>query len=147
MNIKITCKNLEELRKIINFMNGEYTPETPNPLPAVENIQKPTPEAPSVIPVTVAETQPQQSQEPAVPTQPQQSVIIPTAPAQPTVPTTQPSYTPDDLAKAAVTLVDSGRKEELQALLQNFGVDSLPALPQERYGEFATALRSMGAPI
>lgn len=135
MNIKITCKNLEELRKIINFMNGEYTPETPNPLPAVENIQKPTPEAPSTIPVTAAETQPQQS------------VITPTAPPQPTVPTTQPSYTPDDLAKAAVTLVDSGRKEELQALLQNFGVDSLPALPQERYGEFATALRSMGAPI
>lgn len=135
MNIKITCKNLEELRKIINFMSGEYTPETPNPLPAVENIQKPTPEAPSTIPVTAAEAQPQQS------------VITPTAPAQPTVPTTQPVYTPDDLARAAVTLVDSGRKEELQALLQNFGVDSLPVLPQGRYGEFATALRSMGAPI
>ena len=95
----------------------------------------------------MAETQPQRLQEPAVPTQAQQSVIPPTAPVQSPVPTTQPAYTPDDLARAAVTLVDSGRKEELQALLQNFGVDSLPALPQERYGEFATALRTMGAPI
>ena len=53
----------------------------------------------------------------------------------------------DDLATAASTLLDSGRMAELQNLLRSFGVESLPALPQEQYGAFATALRGMGARI
>ena len=63
------------------------------------------------------------------------------------VPTSSASYTQEELAKAAITLMDSGRQAELQQLLQGFGVASLPELPAERYGEFATALRTMGAPI
>lgn len=67
--------------------------------------------------------------------------------APPTAPTSVPSYTPDDLARAAMTLMDSGRQRELIGLLQTFGVSSLPELRPEQYGGFATALRGLGAQI
>ena len=57
------------------------------------------------------------------------------------------SYTLDDLARAGMTLRDSGRQADLQGLLKTFGVEALPALPKEQYGAFATALRGMGAQI
>lgn len=58
-----------------------------------------------------------------------------------------PRYTLNDLATAAMMLMDSGRQAELQQLLAAFGVESLPALPEEQYGAFATALREKGAQI
>lgn len=70
-----------------------------------------------------------------------------TPPVQQSVPTSTPSYVLDDLARAAMTLVDTGRQAELQALLVTFGVNSLPELQPERYGAFATALREKGAQI
>lgn len=94
----------------------------PNPVPAVP-VSAPVSGAPASAPV------------PAVP--------VPV----PVVPTTTPSYTLDDLARAAMTLMDSGRQEELVGLLAGFGVETLPALPTEKYGAFATALREMGASI
>lgn len=79
---------------------------------------------------------------PAAPTAP----VAPAAPAAP-VPTTQVSYKPDDLARAAMSLMDSGRQPDLIALLGQFGVVSIPDLRPEQYGAFATALRGMGAQI
>lgn len=61
--------------------------------------------------------------------------------------TSQVRYTMDDLAKAAMTLMDAGRQGELLNLLAQFGVEALPSLPQEQYGAFATALRGLGAQI
>ena len=63
------------------------------------------------------------------------------------VKTSAVSYQLDDLARAARTLMDSGRQSELQQLLTAFGVMSLPELPADRYGAFATALREKGAQI
>lgn len=73
----------------------------------------------------------------------------PAAPVQntPAVPTTAPSYTRDDLSRAAMTLMDKGMQVQLQQLIQSYGVNSLVELPQEQYGNFATALRGMGAQI
>ena len=79
---------------------------------------------------------------PAAPTAP----VAPATPAAP-VPTTQVSYKPDDLARAAMSLMDSGRQPDLIALLGQFGVVSIPDLRPEQYGAFATALRGMGAQI
>ena len=83
-----------------------------------------------------------------------QTVPVPAAPVpdtlppvQTTVPTSKTAYQIDDLAKAAMTLMDAGRQAELQQLLSVFGVTSLPELPSEQYGSFATALREKGAPI
>lgn len=77
---------------------------------------------------------------------PVSAAATPKAPASP-VPTTAVSYTIDDLARAAMTLMDSGRQGELQNLLAGFGVEALPQLPQAQYGAFATQLREMGAKI
>lgn len=71
----------------------------------------------------------------------------PAAPAQQAVPTTAPSYTREDLSRAAITLMDKGLQAQLQQLVQSFGVNSLMELPPEQYGNFATALRGMGAEI
>lgn len=72
---------------------------------------------------------------------------VPTAPVQQAVPTTAPSYTREDLSRAAITLMDKGLQAQLQQLVQSFGVNSLMELPPEQYGNFATALRGMGAEI
>lgn len=79
---------------------------------------------------------------PTAPVTPQQTVM-----PQTTVPTTEHTYTAEELQAAAVTLVDKGMMAQLQGLLQQFGVNSLPELPAEKYGAFATALRGMGAQI
>ena len=66
------------------------------------------------------------------------------APAQPapTVPTT---YTMEQLCKAGADLMNAGQNPG--AILQQFGVQSVVQVPPARYGEFATALRQMGAKI
>ena len=86
---------------------------------------------------------------PVVPVPTQTPVVqsVPTAPLQTPVPTTSVTYTPDDLARAAFALMDSGRQQELIGLLQQFGVNAIPELKPEQYGAFATALRGMGAQI
>lgn len=86
---------------------------------------------------------------PVVPVPTQTPVVqsVPTAPVQTPVPTTSVTYTPDDLARAAFALMDSGRQQELIGLLQQFGVNAIPELKPEQYGAFATALRGMGAQI
>lgn len=66
---------------------------------------------------------------------------------QQAVPTSTTAYTADDLAKAAISLMDAGRQNELIALLQQFGVAAVPNLLPAQYGAFATALRGMGAQI
>ncbi|WP_333813729.1 hypothetical protein [Muricomes intestini] len=85
---------------------------------------------------------------PQAPTIPQQQ----TAPAQPQqaatpVQTTAPAYQLEDLSMAAMQLMDKGMQDQLQQLLAGYGVESLPSLPAEQYGNFATALRGMGAQI
>jgi hypothetical protein len=92
---------------------------------------------------------------PAAPAQPATpSVPIGQIPAQQpaqqppaTVPTSAPTYTMEQLAVAATPLIDGGKRQELVDLLSAFGVRALTQLPKERYGEFATALRQLGAKI
>ena len=94
----------------------------------------------SAVPVQQAPEAPAQ-QAPVAPVQ-----QAPEAPTQ-QVPTSNVTYGPDDLARAAMALMDSGKQQELIALLGQFGVVSIPELRQEQYGAFATALRGMGAQI
>lgn len=80
-----------------------------------------------------------------VSTTPQQAV----APVQQATPvqTEVHNYTLDELSKAAVQLMDAGKQAELVSLINTFGVMSMPELPKERYGEFAVALRGLGAQL
>lgn len=80
------------------------------------------------------------------------STATPQAPVQPvppTVPTGAKEYTMDELAVAAIPLMDAGAggQQMLIDLLHQFGTDALPNLPKSQYGAFATALRGLGAKI
>lgn len=68
-------------------------------------------------------------------------------PPQTAVPTTAPTYQIADLARAAATLMDAGKQPQLLALLAQFGVQSLGQLKPEQFGQFATALRGLGAKL
>lgn len=78
--------------------------------------------------------------------QAQNQVTQSVAPTQ-AVPIATPTYTREDLSKAAMSLMDKGMQAQLQQLIQSFGVSSLVELPAEQYGSFATAIREMGAQI
>lgn len=110
--------------------------------------------------VVVPEPQPQAVPVPAVSVPqipvaapvPQASVTTPPQPqvqalVQQPVPTSAVTYTLDELARAAMALMDSGKQPDLLQLLASFGVEALPALPPAQYGAFATALRGLGAQI
>lgn len=105
--------------------------------------------------------QPQYSQQPAqqqtpagVPTAPTTQYQQPTQQQQPVqqqtpqgVPTSAPTYTMDQLAVAATSLMDAGKQNQLLELLASFGAQTMMQLPQEQYGAFATKLRELGAQI
>ena len=71
---------------------------------------------------------------------------VQTPPTQ-TVPTSTQAYTLDMLSTAAAPLCAAGKLPELQNLLTKYSVASLPELPAEQYGAFATDLRQLGAQI
>lgn len=141
-------------------------PMQPTPVPAQvpqsAPVSQPVTPAASVTQVAPApQTAPAPQPEPAVPA-PQAPVSAPapsaapqaatvpapaSAPVPSAVPTSTASYTLDDLARAAMPLLDAGRQADLLQLLQMFGVEALPALQPGQYGAFATKLREMGAQI
>lgn len=139
--IHVDFKDFNEMAEFARQLLGGQAGKVPE-APAVQ----PVPTAPVVQPAPVP------VQAAAVPTAPMVTAPAAAAPATPAqaaaaVPTAQSSYTLDDLARAGMTLMDSGRQGDLLQLLARFGVDALPALPQAQYGAFATALREMGAQI
>ena len=73
--------------------------------------------------------------------------VVPTAPVQTAVPTSRHEYTRDDLARAAMTLMDKGGMAQLQQLLASYGCETLQQLTEDQFGSFATSLRGMGAQI
>lgn len=72
-----------------------------------------------------------------------------TTPAVNPVPTsaTAPTYTVEQLAVAATGLIDAGKMQGVQNALATLGAQTLMDLPQEKYGEFASAIKAMGAVI
>lgn len=89
-----------------------------------------------------------------VQTQPVQSVPVQTVPTQQTaqtvqtaVPVAEKTYTLEDLQRASSTLVQAGKIQLLQGLLQEFNSLALTTLPVEQYGAFALRLRELGAAI
>ena len=150
MQINVSFENLTEMKEFAALIMGnEGNPEkeavnaktvqqtTPVPVVAPVPVQTvPVSNVPVAAPMSVAPI--------SAPTVP---VSTPVAPVPTAVPTSTVTYTLDDLARAGMTLMDSGRQADLQGLLKTFGVEALPALPKEQYGAFATALRGMGANI
>lgn len=57
------------------------------------------------------------------------------------------TYTVEQIGRAARPLVEGGRQQELVALLAEFGVTSVAALPEEARAVFVQRIRAMGAQI
>lgn len=100
--------------------------------------------APTATTTTVPSTPPVQNVQPVPTTQ-----GAPTAPAVNPVPTAtaMPTYTMEQLAVAATGLIDAGKMQDVQNTLASLGAQTLMDLPQEKYGEFASAIKAIGAVI
>ena len=133
--ITVVYKDFEEMKAVARELLKDELKES-------QGVAGQRPAAPVTPPAPVP---PAPAAAPAAPTAPTQNA--PTAPATPAVPTSAPSYTRDDLSRAAMTLMDKGMQAQLQQLIQSYGVNSLVELPQDQYGNFVTALRGMGAQI
>lgn len=100
--------------------------------------------APTATTTTVPSTPPVQNIQPVPTTQ-----ATPTAPPVSPVPTATatPTYTMEQLAVAATGLIDAGKMQDVQNTLASLGAQTLMDLPQEKYGEFASAIKAIGAVI
>lgn len=100
--------------------------------------------APTATTTTVPSTPPVQNIQPVPTTQ-----ATPTAPPVNPVPTATatPTYTMEQLAVAATGLIDAGKMQDVQNTLASLGAQTLMDLPQEKYGEFASAIKAIGAVI
>lgn len=99
----------------------------------------------------LAQTAPQKAEAPQItaPKAEPAPVMAPKAAPQP-VPTTARKYTREEVARAAVALMEQDRNKylpQLQALTQQFGVAALTELPEDKLSDYAAALRQMGAKI
>ena len=101
----------------------------------VQQTQLPTQQPVQSVPV---QTQPVQTVQQTVPVQ---------QPVQTAVPVAEKTYTLEDLQRASSTLVQAGKIQLLQGLLQEFNSLALTTLPVEQYGAFALRLRELGAAI
>lgn len=129
--ITVVYKDFDEMKAVAReLLKNELSDETQGQAKAVVPIQS-TPVQPSapVTPEQPVTTTPTVSVTPAV------------------VPTSTPSYTRDDLARAAMTLMDKGGMVQLQQLLTGYGCETLQQLTEDQFGSFATALREWGAQI
>lgn len=71
---------------------------------------------------------------------------LPVTPPPAAVPTAAPKqYTLAEIQAACGPLMDAGKMNELAAVMQGMGVNSLMELPPEKYGELAVKLRALGA--
>lgn len=147
MQINVSFENLTEMREFAAMIMGasgsqKKTAVADKPAPQPVSVATGASTPVQAVPVTSVPTAAPAQQPPASVPVAQTAVSVQSA-----VPTSAVSYTLDDLARAGMTLMDSGRQADLQGLLKTFGVEALPALPKEQYGAFATALRGMGAQI
>lgn len=146
MNVQVTIKidreSIAELAEVFRGIpgaapSGQTVPQTRQPVPVTPSQAQPAPQGQQAYSAQIA----QKTQLPP------EAVTGGAATAQTAVPTAPHTYTLDELANAAMQLMGRGMQVQLQELLAGYGVEALPMLPAEQYGNFATALRGMGAQI
>lgn len=119
-------------------------------VPIQQTVQQTVPvqqtQVPIQQPVQPVQTAPTQTVQQTVPVQPVQQPVQ-TQPVQTAVPVAEKAYTLEDLQRASSTLVQAGKIQLLQGLLQEFNSLALTTLPTEQYGAFALRLRELGAAI
>lgn len=138
VNVNVIIANKEDVNLLDDVLtklgNGEFNVgsiSTQNISSVPTNISQPVQEIQNVVPITPA----------------QNTAPVQTQPVQTAVPTTAKTYTLEDLQRASGALVQAGKIQQLQGLLQQFNAVSLAHLPQEQFGAFALKLRELGADI
>lgn len=165
MHITVNFESIDEMVEFSSIIIGNFRGKVESKTEAEKPATATQPEQPVAYGQQIAAhfpaantgqaaSQPQAAVQPTAPVQPQAPAPQPTpqapqpAPApQATVQTTAPAYKLDDLSNAAMQLMDKGMQAQLLQLIAQFGVESLPQLPEGQYGNFATALRGLGAQI
>ena len=140
VNVNVIIASKEDVDLIEDVLtklgNGEFNVGSISTQKATPVQSQPVQEIQNVVPITpVQNTAPVQ-------TQPVQTQLVQTA-----VPTTAKTYTLEDLQRASGALVQAGKIQQLQGLLQQFNAISLAHLAQESFGAFALKLRELGADI
>lgn len=136
MTISVSAELAKKITELITAENAVPEPQTVHTAPVQNPAEQSSVPVQNVQPPAFENTVPVQSAPP---------VSVPTAPIAPTAPPC--TYTIEQIQTACAPLMDAGKQQELIGLLSQFGVQSLPQLPKEQYGAFATALRGMGAKI
>lgn len=140
VRVTVQIPALEQLLPhLAAFMDSAATPAPASATPAA------TPATPAATPAPVSSS-PAAPVMPA-PTAPATSPAMPAPTAPAAAPTAAPAYTTEQIAKAGADLVQAGKMPQLMALLQQYGVQAVTQLRPEQYGEFATALRGLGAQL
>lgn len=138
VNVNVIIASKEDVNLLedvlIKLGNGEFNVgsiSTQNISSVPTNISQPAQEIQNVVPITPA----------------QNTAPVQTQPVQTAVPTAAKTYTLEDLQRASGALVQAGKIQQLQGLLQQFNAVSLAHLAQENFGAFALKLRELGADI
>ena len=123
-------------------MQQKVTPVVQQTVAPAETAAQTTTTVPSTPPV-----QNVQNVQPVPTTQTAQTApVAPTVSPVPTA-TAAPTYSMEQLAVAATGLIDAGKMQDVQNTLASLGAQTLMDLPQEKYGEFASAIKAIGAVI
>ena len=117
---------------------------TQQPVQTVQTVPVQTQTVQQTVPVQTVQTAPTQTVQQTVPTQ---QTVQTVQTVQTAVPVAEKAYTLEDLQRASSTLVQAGKIQLLQGLLQEFNSLALTTLPVEQYGAFALRLRELGAAI
>ena len=138
VNVNVIIASKEDVNLLddvlIKLGNGEFNVgsiSTQNISSVPTNLNQPAQEIQNAVPITPA----------------QNTAPVQTQPVQTAVPTTAKTYTLEDLQRASGALVQAGKIQQLQGLLQQFNAVSLAHLAQENFGAFALKLRELGADI
>lgn len=158
MHITVNFESIDEMVEFSSIIIGNFRGKVESKTEAEKPATATQPEQPVAYGQQIAAhfpaantgqaaSQPQAAVQPTAPVPPQAPAPQPAPAPQTTVPTTAPAYKLDDLSNAAMQLMDKGMQAQLLQLIAQFGVESLPQLPEGQYGNFATALRGLGAQI
>ena len=142
VNANVSITNKDDIL-LLDEIIAKYGNDVENVAINVEPIKDyPVQQPVQSVPVQTAPTQTVQQTVPVQQTvQPVQTAV------QTVVPVAEKTYTLEDLQRASSTLVQAGKIQLLQGLLQEFNSLALTTLPVEQYGAFALRLRELGAAI
>lgn len=160
IQITVACPDLvAAATTLANTLAGVKPAANPATAPAAMNVggAAPVVQYGAVAPVAVQTPAPPAPVAPVNPTQtgcastPSMPMSYPsnTAPVTAAPVAQAPAFTLEQVSKAGADLITAqpAKMQDLMALLQQYGVQTIQALPADKLGTFATALRGMGAQI